>query len=78
MRLLPLRPPPTLAALGLLSLGPVLLASSTGADGDDAPSAKEIEEAGALFARSCASCHLPPAPAHGTDEAWITQLTETA
>lgn len=45
---------------------------------EHAPSAAEIEKAGELFQRSCASCHLPPDAAHATDLAWLGQVNDTA
>ena len=35
-------------------------------------------EAAKLFAKGCASCHLPPDPSFAVDRAWITQLADTA
>jgi len=65
---------PLSAAAGSLLLGGALLAAPQ----DDAPTAKQIAEAGQLFAASCAGCHLPPDPGHATDLAWLGQVTETA
>ncbi len=35
-------------------------------------------DAAKLFAKDCASCHLPPDPSFAVDRAWITQLADTA
>ncbi len=65
-----------LATCGLL-LTP-LLASSPASHGDDTPTTREINKAGALFRSSCVSCHLPPDPERATDRAWLNQVTDTA
>ena len=57
---------------------PALLGSIQASAQDDLPSAREIEQAGALFRSGCTTCHLPPDPDRRTDLAWLRQVTDTA
>jgi len=64
---------PVSLAAGLLG-GTLLLGAYPG----DEPSADEMAEAGALFRKSCASCHVPPDPSFEVDRAWLHQVADTA
>jgi hypothetical protein len=71
------------ALIRITSIPGALLAASTlltaqGPLPGDAPTTKEIADAGKLFRSSCTSCHLPPDPDHATDLAWLDQVTDTA
>lgn len=40
--------------------------------------ARSTPDAEALYAKNCASCHLPPDSRFAVDRAWIAQLAETS
>ena len=44
----------------------------------EAPSAKQVADAGTMFRTGCLSCHIPPDPAFAVDRAWLKQVSDTA
>ena len=68
----------TLLAIGGTLLAPDLRAAVQLTHRDENPKAMGIDEMAKLFRSSCATCHLPPDPAHGMDNAWLNQVTDTA
>ena len=63
------------AMLPMIALGGAALAASAATQGS---SPDDLAHAGALFKKSCVTCHQPPDTAFATDRAWLGQVADTA